>query len=516
MNNTSIDTGLADLRLRGVFVLTGISWLATLVIAACSVTAGSIAPPLMALAVSVVATLLAWQRRADTLARIALGLAMPVYPAILLVQWHSGPWVIDLHMLFFAILAVLVVMADWRPILAGAAMTAVHHLVLNFAAPQYVFGQGGDLGRVMLHAAIVLLETGALVVLARQVENLVLGEAESRSQRAAMEEQARAERARVEAEQADVIERLRARLVALANGQVSTRIEQPFPEAYEELRRATNDACVQLEALIGDVTRTSSFIVTSVREIRAASDDLARRTEEQAASLEQNSGTTRRLSQQISASAAQAAKVDEEVRSAREGAQQGAVVVEQAMEAMAQIEKSAREIGQIITLIDGIAFQTNLLALNAGVEAARAGEAGKGFAVVASEVRALAQRSADAASTIKGLVSTSAQQVSRGVGLVDTTGRAFETLVERFAGIAEAVAEIARSAAGQANDLRDVTDTLSKIDTATQQNAAMVEENNAAAQGLAREVENLAKSVDRFDTGSSGSAAGTPHRLRAA
>jgi methyl-accepting chemotaxis protein len=165
---------------------------------------------------------------------------------------------------------------------------------------------------------------------------------------------------------------------------------------------------------------------------------------------------------------------------------------------MGEIETSARKIGQIIGVIDEIAFQTNLLALNAGVEAARAGEAGRGFAVVAQEVRALAQRAADAAKEIKVLVSTSMQQVERGVRLVGETGAALRRIQTGIAEINQAVAEIAASAREQAMGLAEVNTAVNQMDQTTQQNAAMVEQSTAATHSLATETAELNRAVGRF------------------
>jgi len=160
----------------------------------------------------------------------------------------------------------------------------------------------------------------------------------------------------------------------------------------------------------------------SIREIQAASDDLASRNERQAANLEETAAAMNRATHAIGETAQNASQMQASVLEANRETQDGAAVVNRAVAAMSAIEQSAQEISQIIELIDGVAFQTNLLALNAGVEAARAGEAGRGFAVVATEVRALAQRTAEAAKDVRALISTSASQVAAGVELVGETG----------------------------------------------------------------------------------------------
>ena len=168
---------------------------------------------------------------------------------------------------------------------------------------------------------------------------------------------------------------------------------------------------------------------------------------------------------------------------------------------MGSIEESSQQIGQIIGVIDEIAFQTNLLALNAGVEAARAGDAGRGFAVVASEVRALAQRSAEAAKEIKQLISTSHGQVEQGVALVGETGPSLERIVAKVLQINSVVSDIAAGAAQQAAGLQHVNSAVTQIDQATQHNAAMAEQANAASRSLEQESEGLMGLVDQFHVG---------------
>ena len=168
---------------------------------------------------------------------------------------------------------------------------------------------------------------------------------------------------------------------------------------------------------------------------------------------------------------------------------------------MSGIETSSKQIGNIIGVIDEIAFQTNLLALNAGVEAARAGDAGRGFAVVATEVRALAQRSADAAKEIKTLISASSQQVDAGVKLVGETGKSLERIVEQVTRLNSLVSDIAASAQEQATGLNQVNTAMNQMDQVTQQNAAMVEQSTAASHNLVAEAKDLARLVGQFQIG---------------
>ncbi|MEO0032630.1 MAG: hypothetical protein RIS94_2388 [Pseudomonadota bacterium] len=302
------------------------------------------------------------------------------------------------------------------------------------------------------------------------------------------------------ADQEAVVIALTTGLERLAAKDLEFRIENTFPPSYEMLRRNYNAAVDSLAEALRTVRVGAASVRTSIQEIHAASDDLAQRNEQQAARLAQTASAMNAVTGSIQQTASGAVSVQQSIASAHREATQGGEVVRQAIEAMAAIERSAEEIGKIITVIDGIAFQTNLLALNAGVEAARAGEAGKGFAVVATEVRALAQRSAEAAQDIKTLITTSSEQVGAGVDLVGQTGERLVGIVERVGEITHAIGAIAEAAQGQAAHLQQVNVAVGEMDHMTQQNAAMVEESSAAARSLSAEAGRLTELVASFRT----------------
>jgi methyl-accepting chemotaxis protein len=245
------------------------------------------------------------------------------------------------------------------------------------------------------------------------------------------------------------------------------------------------------------VTNTNS-LCTGTDELAAASDDLSRRTERQAASLEQTAAALDAMTARLETSAGGAKAACALVATAKTDAQQSGGIVQQAVAAMEGIDASARQIGQIIGVIDEIAFQTNLLALNAGVEAARAGDAGRGFAVVASEVRALAQRSADAAREIKGLIVSSSRQVEVGVKLVSESGTALSRIIAHIDSINEVVGGIASSAHEQSTALAEINSAIRHMDSMTQQNAAMVEESSAAVHALTQVAHELSTTTAQF------------------
>ncbi|ANK13232.1 methyl-accepting chemotaxis protein [Erythrobacter neustonensis] len=307
----------------------------------------------------------------------------------------------------------------------------------------------------------------------------------------------KADRARAD-EQRKVVEALSAALDRLAEGDLTYRISGMPKGEHERLQDAFNTSVGKLEAMIGAVHATVGGVRTGSDEIRAASEDLALRNEQQAASLEETAasvGSTVGLTRQAAENASAARHA---IAETHERAAQGGAVVGKAVAAMGAIEQSAREITQIIAVIDGIAFQTNLLALNAGVEAARAGEAGKGFAVVANEVRALAQRSAEAARDIKALIDKSTGHVGDGVSLVGETGTLLAEIVAQVGAVTGQVTAIAETAAAQASNLEQVNTAVGSIDRMTQQNAAMVEQATAATRSLSSEAARLGELVAQF------------------
>ena len=329
-------------------------------------------------------------------------------------------------------------------------------------------------------------------------------EAESALQRAQAEEERtaqEAQRAAAAKQSAFVVSSLASGLEKLSAGDLLFRLGTPFSTEYETLRADFNAAMESLQETMSSIAGNTMGVKAGAAEITNASDDLARRTEQQAASLEQTAAALDEITATVGKTAESAKEARDVVSAARQDAEASGKVVSETVQAMSGIEASSRQIGNIIGVIDEIAFQTNLLALNAGVEAARAGEAGRGFAVVATEVRALAQRSAEAAKEIKTLISASGTQVATGVQLVGETGKALGRIGEQVTRLNGLVVNIAASAVEQATALGEVNSAVNAMDQVTQQNAAMVEEATAASHGLAREAEQLARLVGRFSLG---------------
>lgn len=320
---------------------------------------------------------------------------------------------------------------------------------------------------------------------------------------------AEAERAARAEEQAQVVRGLADGLSHLAEGDLTSRITRPFPGEYEQLRTDFNSAMDSLQDAMKTIVVNAGGIRTGAGEISQAADDLSRRTEQQAASLEETAAALDEITATVRKTADGAKQANSVVNATRSDAESSGKVVQDTVAAMAEIEKSSKQISQIIGVIDEIAFQTNLLALNAGVEAARAGEAGRGFAVVASEVRALAQRSSEAAKEIKGLISASSQHVETGVDLVNEAGKALQVIVEKVSEISGLVSEIAASAHEQSTALAEVNTAINQMDQVTQQNAAMVEESTAASHSLTNEADELMGLIARFQTGAAVASAPT-------
>ncbi len=262
-------------------------------------------------------------------------------------------------------------------------------------------------------------------------------------------------------------------------------------------------------AALGAMTQNLSRTVQSVREnaesvatasaqIASGNADLSGRTEQQASSLQETASSMERLGTTVRQNADSARQANQLAMSSSAVAQQGGEMVLQVVDTMKGINDSSRRIADIVGVIDGIAFQTNILALNAAVEAARAGEQGRGFAVVASEVRSLAQRSAAAAREIKSLIGTSVERVAQGTQLVDRAGATMQEIVASIQRVTDIVGEISSSSVEQSNGVNQVGQAVSKMDQATQQNAALVEESAAAAESLREQSQRLVQAVAVF------------------
>ena len=365
---------------------------------------------------------------ASLLSRLAFAFALTAMVAL---HIDLGRGTIEFHFGVFVVLGLLLMYSDWRPILLGAGLVAVEHLVtdrLQAAGVDVYCTTSPSVLKVLMHAAYVILQTGAEIYMTVWMS------------RAAREATASA--------------------VAL------------------------NDTLEQLRAALATTQESAAHIEAASSEIASGNADLSQRTEQSASQLQRAASSMEQLTSTVRNSAESAAGANRLATSAAKVAERGGDVVREVISKMEDITTSSRRIADIIGVIDGIAFQTNILALNAAVEAARAGEQGRGFAVVATEVRSLAQRSATAAREIKSLINASVENVDAGSRLVNDAGATMHEIVSGIRDVATIIDEISRSATAQSAGIVSIHDTVTDLDRMTQQNSTLVEKSAAAAESL--------------------------------
>ncbi|WP_440980488.1 methyl-accepting chemotaxis protein [Stenotrophomonas muris] len=287
-------------------------------------------------------------------------------------------------------------------------------------------------------------------------------------------------------------------LSAIAEGDLTARMQGDYQGVFARMRDDANTTVAQLTQIVGQIQASASSITLAAGEIASGNSDLSRRTEQQAANLEETAASMEELTSTVRQNAEHARQANQLAIGAHGVASQGGEVVGQVVTTMSAIEASSKKIAEIISVIDGIAFQTNILALNAAVEAARAGEQGRGFAVVASEVRTLAQRSAAAAKEIKGLIDDSVGKVNDGSALVHKAGATMGEIVASVQRVTDIMAEISAASQEQSAGIEQVNQTVVQMDETTQQNAALVEEATAAARAMEDQAGQLADAVAIF------------------
>lgn len=296
-------------------------------------------------------------------------------------------------------------------------------------------------------------------------------------------------------------------LGAMARGDMTERITRDYQGSFGQLKSDANTTADKLTEIIGNIRTSASAISSAANEIAQGNADLSQRTEEQASSLEETASSMEEMTSTVKQSSENAMHANELSAEAQRKAEEGGEVVGRAVSAMDEINRSSKEIADIIGVIDEIAFQTNLLALNAAVEAARAGEQGRGFAVVAGEVRNLAQRSAAAAKEIKELIRDSQNKVGDGTELVNQSGATLSEIVASVAKVSSMMREISEASREQTSGIEQVNTAVSQMDDMTQQNAALVEEASAAGEAMAEQARSLNSMMDFFEIDGEGGGA---------
>jgi methyl-accepting chemotaxis protein len=454
-----MSAGLHQLRTTFGRVLIGLLWVLTAGICAFAVVRGTLPIPTIAfgLVLAVLPTLLWLRDPVGVLTRYISSAALAGVVALLVLQNARGAYQIDMHMAFFAALAVVAVWCCWLSILIAGTTIAVHHLVLNFLYPYAVFPDGADFPRVLLHAVIVVAQVAALAYLTnRAVAALDQAEAAGKEALAAESERARL------ADQ----ERDRLRQQEQKRSEVDAEIAR-FRERVEAAMRTVGDSSNLLKTAAAQLNDSSVATAKRVEDAVDTSNDGARNVETAAAAAEQLSQSIAAISRELAETADIAGVATREAETTNTQ--------------IASLAAAAGKIGDVIGLIRDIAEQTNLLALNATIEAARAGEAGKGFAVVASEVKSLAVQTAKATEEISGQISAVQSSTSTAVGAIGGITARMQDINRHAASVAQAVeqqrgatAEISRNVASAAGGTQKIVAILGELTTASKANGTLI------------------------------------------
>ncbi len=292
-------------------------------------------------------------------------------------------------------------------------------------------------------------------------------------------------------------------LGAIADGDLTVRVEGDYEGNLATLKSSINETVSQLTDLIGSIKEVANTVYGEVKQVEQGSLDLNERVQRQAAALEETSATMEQINASVHNNNQNAQEVTLLSLNVQEQASEGSAVMKQTIDAMGGIQESSQRIGDIVSLIDSIAFQTNLLALNAAVEAARAGEHGRGFAVVAGEVRSLAQKAANAAKDIKMLIEESTQRVQQGSTLATRSGETLQEMTTAIQQVHQMMVQIKQASQEQEEGVSQVNTAIGDLDSTTQQNAAMVEETAASAEAMKQQSEGLLEIVSKFRIDSS-------------
>ncbi len=425
---------------------------------------------LVGLPAAVLPSLFIWRAPEAFASRASVAAALMVFAALFI---HQAAGMTELHFSIFVLLAFLLCYRDWKVIMVAAVVIAIHHLSFSYLQEWgygvICFTEPG-LGKVVLHALFVVIESAVLAYLAQLLYR--------------------------DAVQAGELSTRVASMTGTGNGSIDLRLDADAP--ISSAGKALQLMMTELRDAIIDVREGTSAIAAASVNITNNNNALAERTKQQSSSLTETASSMMQITSTVKNSASSSDHAAALAKTAAEIAERGGAEVGKVVATMASISESSQKIVDIISVIDGIAFQTNILALNAAVEAARAGEQGRGFAVVAGEVRNLAQRAAMAAQEIKQLINTSAQEVDSGGILVIQAGKTMEDVVASIRNVTATMAEIREAAREQSSAIEHVNHAVLEMEAVTQQNTAMVEEASATSATLSEQVQRLISVVRVF------------------
>ena len=484
-------------------------------------------------------------RGGSSTGRIIFAVMAQAQVAVIVAAFADHRWQVDAHMYFFATMGVLVMLVDYRAIIAGAGAVALHHVALNFLFPALVYPGGSDLSRTVMHALILLVSTVALSLAVRALTVIQSASDAERRKRKDMIDQLAASLGRVveKGVHGDFSDRVRAEfddtqlqqivsdtnrffdkveagvgeavrvMGQVCDGSLSVRMHGDYEGALAQMQQDVNGTIATLRRIVDEIKSSSRAVDEVAHQISEGAETLADRSGAQAATVEETAAAIETLTQSVRTNEVSARDMSEIISKIVTDGDTGRGTASNATAAMAQMAENAAKISDIVDVMNELSFQTNLLALNASVEAARAGDAGKGFAVVAAEVRQLALRSSDAASGIGELIGRSSQDVQTGTALVEKLGSTLTQMLDSVASIAARADDIAQTSARQSSSITEINATVAGIDRNTQAAVETAESYRIKSRTLNDHAKQLNTMLGRFRMGSGDS---DSHRARAA